>query len=268
MSTAKMRLVSVAAALALLGAVPAVASAKTTITMSGSTSVAPLAALLARKYVKTHNVAFKLQQGGSDVGIADVAAGAVSIGNSSRDPKPGDPGGLVFNKIAHDAICITTNTANKVPGISQNGVQAIFGGDVRNWSGVPGSPRSGSIDVYVRTPASGTQDAFQKIFMGSAHIFSGATQEGSNGLIQQRVHKDKSGIGYVSLFFAKTNWAIPYAGVPCTLRNAKSGQYGGLRNFYMVTRGKPHGAVKTWIGWIRHSKAARRIIATQWVPLS
>ena len=82
------------------------------------------------------------------------------------------------------------------------------------------------------------------------------------------MHKDKSGIGYVSLFFAKTNWAIPYAGVPCTLRNAKSGQYGGLRNFYMVTRGKPHGAVKTWIGWIRHSKAARRIIATQWVPLS
>ena len=36
----------------------------------------------------------------------------------------------------------------------------------------------------------------------------------------------------------------------------------------MVTRGKAHGAVKKWIGWIRHSKAARRIIATQWVPLS
>ena len=151
MSTVKLRLVSVAAALVLLGAVPAAASAKTTITMSGSTSVAPLAALLARKYVKHHHVAFKLQQGGSDVGIADVAAGAVSIGNSSRDPKPGDPGGLVFNKIAKDAICITTNKANKVPQISQNGVQAIFGGDVRNWSGVPGSPRNGTIDVYVRT---------------------------------------------------------------------------------------------------------------------
>ncbi len=139
---------------------------------------------------------------------------------------------------------------------------------MRNWSGVPGSPRSGTIDVYVRTAASGTQDAFQKIFMGSTKIFSGATQQGSNGLIQQRVSKDKSGIGYVSLAFTKGTWAIPYAGVPCNLRNAKSGQYGGLRNFYMVTRGKPKGAVKKWIGWIKNSKAARRITATQWVPLS
>ena len=55
---------------------------------------------------------FRLSQGGSDVGVSDVAHGRVSIGNSSRDPKPTDPGGLVFNKIAKDAICIITNNAN------------------------------------------------------------------------------------------------------------------------------------------------------------
>src|ERR1044072_7487661 len=87
-------------------AVPAAAIAKPTITMSGSTSVAPLAALLAKKYVAVcnHCVNFKLLQGGSDVGISDVASGRVTIGNASRDPKPSDPGGLVFNKIAPDAV--------------------------------------------------------------------------------------------------------------------------------------------------------------------
>ncbi len=73
-----MRAVALTGAVAMLAVVPATASAKPTITMSGSTSVAPLAALLARKYLKVCNgcVNFKLLQGGSDVGVADVAQGA------------------------------------------------------------------------------------------------------------------------------------------------------------------------------------------------
>src|ERR1044072_3099702 len=92
----RLRRVGLLSALALVAAVPAVAptaaAAKTTITMSGSTSVA---ALLARSYLQVckHCVNFKLLQGGSDIGVADVAAGRVTIGNSSRDPKPSDPGG-------------------------------------------------------------------------------------------------------------------------------------------------------------------------------
>jgi phosphate transport system substrate-binding protein len=269
----RLRRVGLLSALALVAAVPAVApataAAKKTITMSGSTSVAPLAALLARKYLKVckHCVNFKLLQGGSDIGVADVAAGRVTIGNSSRDPKPTDPGGLVFNKIAHDAICIVTNKANPLPGIDQAGVQAVFGGGVRSWSQVPGSSQNGTIDVFVRTPASGTQDAFQKIFMGSTKVFSGASQKASNGLIEQSVSSDQNGVGYVSLFFVKNVHTVPYKGVDCNLRDAKSGQYGGVRNFYMVTRGAPTGVAKKWINWITHSKAASKIIATQWVPL-
>lgn len=269
----RLRKAGLLSALALVAALPAVApataAAKPTITMSGSTSVAPLAALLARRYLQVcgHCVNFKLLQGGSDIGVADVAAGRVTIGNSSRDPKPTDPGGLVFNKIAQDAICIVTNNANPLPGIDQAGVQAVFGGGVRSWSGVPGATQTGTIDAFVRTPASGTQDAFQKIFMGSTKVFSGASQKASNGLIEQSVSGDPAGVGYVSLYFTKNVHVVPYKGVDCNLRNAKSGQYGGVRNFYMVTRGAPTGAARKWINWITHSKAASKVIATQWVPL-
>ena len=257
------------AALAVAAAGPAAATAKPTITMSGSTSVAPLASLLARKYLSAchHCVNFKLLQGGSDIGVADAAAGRVTIGNSSRDPKPSDPGGLVFTKIARDAVCIITNTANPVPSIDQSGVQAVFGGGVRTWSSVPGSSQRRTIDVSVRTPGSGTQDAFQRIFMGSTKVFGGASQKTSNGLVQQLVKSDPGAVGYVSLYFTKGVHAIPYSGVPCTLRNAKSGQYGGSRNFYMVTRGAPKGAAKAWIKWITHSKPAAKIVGTDWVPL-
>ena len=79
---------------------------------AGQRPIHPMS-LLAKAYLKQYpgRVKFKLAQGGSDVGVADVAAGRVSIGNSSRDPKDSDPGGLVFNKIAKDAICVITGKA-------------------------------------------------------------------------------------------------------------------------------------------------------------
>jgi phosphate transport system substrate-binding protein len=259
--------VAVTAAVALAAAVPATASAKPIITMSGSTSVAPLAAKLAKTYVKTHKVGFKLLQGGSDIGISDVAHGRVSIGNSSRDPKPSDPPGLVFNKIARDAVCLITNPANHLAGLSQAQIAAIYSGQVRDWSQIPGAGVSGTIDLVGRTAASGTYDAFNKIFMGSAKLSTTMAQKASNGLVQQAVKSDRNAIGYVSLAFTAGTNSVNYNGVACTLRNAKSGQYGGVRNFFMVTRGRPSGAVRSWIRWVQRNKLAQKIVATDWVPL-
>jgi phosphate transport system substrate-binding protein len=257
------------AAAALAAAVPASAGATPVITMSGSTSVAPLAALLAKAYIKQypHRVKFRLAQGGSDVGVQDVANGRVTIGNSSRDPKPTDPGGLFFNKIAKDAICVVTNPANPISNLSQDQIQGIFSGQIRNWEDVPGSGVTGPIDLVVRTAASGTQDAFQKIFMGSTQVSSGAAAKASNGLIQQTVKGDKNAVGYVSLDFVSGTNAAGYKGVACNLRNAKSGEYGGVRNFWMVTRGRATGLVQKFIYWVQNSPRANKIIGSHWVPL-
>jgi phosphate transport system substrate-binding protein len=266
----KRRIGVCAALVALLAATaPAVATAKPVITMSGSTSVAPLATLLAKAYIKQYpgRVKFKLAQGGSDIGVADVSAGRVTIGNSSRDPKPTDPGGIFFNKIARDAICVVTNPGNPVSDFSQDTIQAIFSGKVRDWSEVPGASASGPINLNVRTAASGTQDAFQKIFMGSASVSSSAAQKASNGLIQQAVASDKNAIGYVSLDFINKTNPVGYKGVACNLRNAKSGEYGGVRNFWMVTRGRANGVVQKFIHWVQDSPRAQKIVGTHWVPL-
>ncbi len=57
----------------------------------------------------------------------------------------------------------------------------------------------------------------------------------------RRSSRDKNAIGYVSLDFVAGTNAAAYNGVACNLRNAKSGEYGGVRNFWMVTRGAPTG---------------------------
>jgi phosphate transport system substrate-binding protein len=250
-------------------AIAAKTKAPPVITMSGSTSVAPLAAKLAKRYLKQYpgRVKFKLAQGGSDVGVADVAKGRVTIGNSSRDKKDTDPGGIVFNKIARDAICVVTNPNNKLGDVSQAVVQDIFSGKTRDWSEVPGAGITGPINLAVRTPASGTQDAFQKLFMGSRVIADSAAQKASNGLVQQAVKSDPQAIGYVSLPFAEGLNSATFKGTPCTLQDAKSGAYEGTRNFWMVTRGPAEGQAKTFIAWVQTSKNAEKVITTEWVPI-
>jgi phosphate transport system substrate-binding protein len=266
----RIRLLGVTAIVAAVAgaAIPASASAIPVITMSGSTSVAPLASLLAREYLRLYpnRVKFRLAQGGSDVGVADVAAGRVSIGNSSRDPKSSDSG-VFFNKIARDAICVVTNPGNPIANLSQAQIQGIFSGDVRNWEDIPGSGTTGSIDIVTRTAASGTQDAFQKIFMGSKTISGSAAAKASNGLVQEAVHSDKNAIGFVSLDFVSGVSPSAYEGVACNLRNAKSGEYGGVRNFWMVTRGRAKGAVQKFIYWVQNSAKAQAIVGKHWVPL-
>jgi phosphate transport system substrate-binding protein len=246
-----------------------VAKAKPVITLSGSTSVAPLASKLIKGYLKARpGVAeFKLAQGGSDVGVADVGAGRVSIGDSSRDAKPTDPGGLVWHKIARDAICLATNPDNKLANLSQAQVQDIFTGKVRDWSQVAGATKTGPIDLIVRTAASGTQDAFQKLFMGSAKVASNAAQKASNGLVAAAVKSDANAIGYLSYAFTSGLNDTAYQGVACNLRTAKAGQYPGSRNFWMITRGAPTKPVSQFLNWISKNAGAQKIISSEWVPL-
>jgi phosphate transport system substrate-binding protein len=259
----------VAAAAAAALTFPAAAQAKTTILMSGSTSVYPLSTKLAQAFVKKYpgQAKFSIAQGGSDIGIGDVAAKRVSIGASSRDNQTGDPGGLVFNKIARDGVCVVTNPDNPVANLSQQQVQDIFSGKVRRWDDVPGAKVTGPINLNTRTQASGTQDAFRNIFMGpSLNVSPSASQKATNGLVQSAVGGDKNAIGYVDFKFTGGTHAVNYKGVACNLRNAKSGSYPGVRNFWFVTNGKPTGVVKKFIDFARSPAIQKSIVAKDYVP--
>jgi phosphate transport system substrate-binding protein len=268
-----LRLTGVGLAVALgFATVPSLAPAKTTVTMSGSTSVYPLVIQLAKAYVKKNpgKAAFRVVQGGSDVGVNDAARGRVSIGMASRDPLSSDPGGLQFNRIARDGVCIITHPSNRIGNLSQEQIQAIFSGRVRSWNDVPGSGASGAIDLVVRSASSGTQDAFQNIFMGGpggARIAGSASQRSSNGLVQSSVSSNKNAIGYVDFKFTGGTNPVSFKGVACNLRNAQSGTYGGVRNFWLVTREAPKGAAASFIKFAR-SSAGQRVVAKGWVPLS
>src|SRR3954462_1567113 len=252
-------------------AVPASASAVSTITISGATGSAPPVAPLAQKdgKLKPGKVRFKLAQGGGEVGVQDAAAGRVTIGNASRDPRPSDPPGIVFYPIAKDFFCFDTTPANPLPNLTLAQAQAIWTGQVRNWEDVPGSGVTGTIDLIGRTSASSLPPLVQQLLLGNKQISDLAALKPSDGLVEQSVASDKNAIGFNSGYYAsqKDVHAVAFEGVACNLQNAKSGQYPGVRNYYEVTRGPAKGAASAFIHWIQKSPVARKIIAAIAIPL-
>jgi phosphate transport system substrate-binding protein len=267
------KLVASLAAVTLMGAaVPAIASATTTITISGATASYPLVQLLAHKYSKlNHNrVAFRIAQGGTTIGINDVAAGRVTVADVSRDPLPTDPSGLDFYPIAKYAICVVTNKSNPLSTLSEAQVQAIFTGKDREWGQIPGAAATGTIDLISRTSTAGVLTNFKTLFLANKSVFKLAAEEPSEGLLEQQVENDPKAVGFLSNYRADNGSvnAVGYNGVACSLANATSGQYTGVARFYEVTKGKATGAAAKFISWIDTSKAAKKIIHSQWIPLS
>jgi phosphate transport system substrate-binding protein len=269
------RTIILSAIVAIALAAPAGALASKRLIIDGSTAMLPLVEKLAVAYHKEFPKIPTPKVGGgqTDIGIDDVHSGKVDIGDASRDPIKGvDPPGLVFSKVARDGICVITNTANPVPNLTEETVQGIFTGDIRDWSQVSGSTLTGTIDLFDRESVSGTQDAFQDIFLGeSLKISPSATQEQSEGLEVNAVGADKSAIGFTSFAATLTGGVhtVDYKGIPCTLANAKSGQYGGVRNFWMVTKGDPKGEAAKFIDWVTKpgNLIVRKIVSSEWIAI-
>jgi phosphate transport system substrate-binding protein len=265
------RFLAISAILTLVLALPAGAQARRLI-IGGSTSVLPLMQKLAAAYHKTnrHIPAPQVSGGQSDIGINGAARGTLDIGDSSRDPINNvDPHGLVFTKLARDGVCIITNSKNALSNLSRTQVESIFTGKLHDWSELPGARVSGPIDLFQRTSASGTEDAFQHIFLGEyLRISPSAVAEQSNGLEQLHVEKDPRAIGFVSFAYTRGVHPVSYEGVACNLRNARSEQYLGVRNFWMVTKGHPKGQAAKFIKWVTSgNKVTKRIINSSWIAV-
>jgi phosphate transport system substrate-binding protein len=259
---------------ALAGAAPAAADATTTLHLDGSTAAFPLLELLTAKYeaVEHHHVKFIVGQGGSSVGITDVANGTVNIGDAAAPPTSSNPAGLYFYPIARYFVDVVTNPANPISNLTTAQVQAIFERKVTNWSQVTGSSLSTTIDVESRTSVAGVLTTFASDFLlgKTSLVWPGATQWSSEALLQKSVEGDPNSIGFLSDYNAITKKLndVAFNGVAGTVANVENGTYPAVADFYEVTKGPARGYSASFIGWIQSSKAAKKIIETGWLPLT
>lgn len=245
-----------------------------TLSLSGSTTVLPLAQEAADQFMeKNPDATINVQGGGSSVGITNVAEGVVEIGDSSRELKDEEKSlGLVDHKIALDIIVVVVNPSVKVDNLTADQVKDIFNSNLTNWSQVGGA--DGNITVVVRDAASGTREMFDEKALGSKKESpykppSGAIESNSNGIVRQTVASTPGAIGYISFGYVdKSVKPLKYGGVEGNLQTALDNTYTLSRYLHMFTKGEATGAAKSYIDFVLSPEFQNDVVSKEYIPIT
>ncbi len=108
-----------------------------TVTLSGSTSVAPVMNVLADEYKKLNSgVTIEIQEPGSSAGIESALSDAVDIAMSSRELEDDESETLTAVQIALDGIAVIVNNDNPIDNLTASQIKSIFTGEITRWEDV------------------------------------------------------------------------------------------------------------------------------------
>ncbi|WP_438297765.1 phosphate ABC transporter substrate-binding protein [Sporosarcina sp. FA15] len=206
-----------------------------TVSISGSTSVGPLAEKLAHKYSEQDNTNIEINQIGSSAGITNAISGVSEIGMSSRDLKEEEiASGLNEVVIAYDGIVVVTHPTNKIKDLTMEQVKKIFTGVVTNWKEFGGDDME--IVVVSREDGSGSRDAFQEIVdYSSGELIRNAIIASGNGNIKTTVGNNKHAVGFISFEYIDDSIStIDINGVAANAENVLKEQYSLSRPFLFL----------------------------------
>ncbi len=254
---------------ALLVAAPG-AQAAPTISMGGAQVTGALTADLAYFYRHRlrHPPNFTFTVSGTSAGLADVARHVTDAALVSRALTPDDPPGLRLTPIALSGVCLVTNKANPVPGLSRAQLQEIVAGRATLWSQIPGSTRVDPIVPVDLGLTAGSGQVFASVFVDDATPLGWRpVTVQTSAQVRNYVSQVPSAFGYVDLALTAPLHVVAYEGVGCTRATIRNGSYPARRPLGIVTRGRPRGELKRLLKWVRTSRKARQVIATRYVPL-
>jgi phosphate transport system substrate-binding protein len=240
------------------------------ISVAGSTTVQPLAELLAEGFESLHSgVRINVQGGGSSVGVKSAGNGTCDIGMASREVKDSEfeeNPGIVVHTIARDGIAIVCYPGGGVSDLAMDEVRDIFDGTITNWSQVGGS--NSEIIVVSREEGSGTRGAFEEMVMGDALITLDAILQPSNGAVRTTVGTTPGSIAYLSFgYLDESTQPISVDGAAPTAANAANGSYPVVRPLNMITMGSPSGDVADWLDFILSADGQAIVTEEGYLPV-
>lgn len=247
------------------------------INVVGSTSVTPIAELLAEKFAnKNEKVEINVQGVGSTAGIKSAIDGTAEIGMSSRDLKQEEKDtGVKEYLIAYDGIVVAVHPSNPISDLDMGTITKIFKGEIKNWKEVGGKDEE--ILVVSREDGSGTRGAFEELLELEENDASGnkvsalkkdALIADGNGAVKANVSKKENAIGYISLSYLDDSVkGLTVEGVVATVENIQSKEYKISRAFYMLTNGEESDVVKEFLNFIL-SPEGQEVVAEKQIPIS
>jgi phosphate transport system substrate-binding protein len=234
---------------------------------SGSSALQPLVNAAKEKFEAANKGAsVEVSAGGSKKGLADVASGAVEIGNSDIFA-PEDKKDLVDHKVAVVGFAAMANKGpfnEKVKSISLDEMSKVFQGTIKDWKDLGGEAQP--IVVINRAAGSGTRTVFGNIVLGGDKFVESQTEDNSGALVT-KLKQTKGAISYLATSFADPElitFSVKIDGkdVEPSADNITAGTYPIWSYEHMYTKGEPTGQTKQFIDYMLSSDFQKNVLPT------
>lgn len=257
----------------LIFQVLSVRAAQDKVTLTGSSTIAPMVSDFGKAFEANHpGIRIDVQSGGSGRGITDARQGLADLGMVSRFAKD-DEKDLKFFTIALDGVCIILNKANKLESLSEQQVIDIYTGKITNWKEIGG--KDAKITVVNKAEGRSTLELFTHHFKLKNSEIKASVVIGDNQQGIKTVAGNPNAIGYVSVGSAEYDSKhgvkiklLPMKGVLASTENILNRTFPLSRPLNLVAKSEPEGVVKEFLQFVL-SKDANAIIKDQFfVPLA
>jgi phosphate transport system substrate-binding protein len=244
-----------------------------TLVLTGSSTVAPLAGELAKRFeARNEGVRIDVQTGGSSRGVTDAREGTADIGMVSRELR-GSEEDLRSFTIARDGIGMIVHADNPVQDLTDEQIVAIYTGRAKRWSDVGGP--DAPITVVTKAAGRSTLELFLKHFDLDELRVRADVVIGDNEQGVKTVAGNPHAVGYVSIGTAEydSQHGVPIRllgmhGVPASTTTVRDGRFPLARPLNLVTRERPEGLAAEFIRFARSAEVHDLVKAQYFVPLA
>ncbi|RZI45070.1 phosphate ABC transporter substrate-binding protein [Herbaspirillum sp. HC18] len=246
-------------------------AAENKLVLTGSSTVAPLASEIAKRFEKLNpGIQVDVQSGGSSRGVNDARVGLADIGMASRTLNP-DEQGLKSYTIGLDGISVILHGTNPVQSLTDAKIVGIYTGAIRNWKEVGG--RDQAITVVNKAEGRSTLELFLHHFKLKNSQIKASVVIGDNEQGIKTVVGNPGAIAYVSIGTAEYDFKhgapiklLPMAGVAASTDNVKNGSFPLMRPLNLVTKSEPAGLAKRFIDYARSDVVQDLVKSQYFVP--
>ena len=256
--------------------IPWSAASARDVTVSGSSTVMPLAEVTAEQFnMLQKDYVVTVSAGGTGAGILGIAERKNDIAMASREVTEDERQrfGDSFEEflVGLDGISLAVSDEvyrAGVTGLSRQQVKDIYSGNITNWKELGGP--DAEIYVISREEGSGTRDSFNEAVLGSIDAETPGVDTVAFGgaEVKTAISGSDKAIGYLGFNYLGGGVAgIAFNGVAPSYDNIKLDLYELHRHLYFYTFGKPTNGAQAFIDFVQGPEGQKMASEEGFIPV-